>query len=262
MQPRILILRAPGTNCDAETAYAFQRAGGDPRILHVGRVLESPQLLREFQVLCIPGGFSYGDDIGSGRILSAQLQSHLADAMQEFKAAGKLILGICNGFQALVKCGLLLEPDRTNGPPATLAWNLSGKFEARWVWLVVDGKKCVFLSGIQDMYIPVKHGEGRFVARDETALAELKRGQQLALRYAPLDGAGDHHDLDRPLPYPDSPNGSQANVAGICDVTGRVFGLMPHPELHVDPTHHPRWTRGESGSDGLRLFQNAVRFFG
>jgi phosphoribosylformylglycinamidine synthase subunit PurQ / glutaminase len=126
MQPRILILRAPGTNCDAETAYAFQRAGGDPRILHVGRVLESPQLLREFQVLCIPGGFSYGDDIGSGRILSAQLQSHLADAMQEFKAAGKLILGICNGFQALVKCGLLLEPDRTNGPPATLAWNLSG----------------------------------------------------------------------------------------------------------------------------------------
>jgi len=180
----------------------------------------------------------------------------------EFKAAGKLILGICNGFQALVKCGLLLEPDPAAGPPATLAWNLSGKFEARWVRLVVDGKKCVFLSGIQEMYIPVKHGEGRFVARDEAALAELNRGQQLALRYASLAATRDGRDLDQHLPYPDSPNGSQANVAGICDTTGRVFGLMPHPELHVDPMHHPRWTRGESGGDGLRLFQNAVRFFG
>jgi len=262
MQPRILILRAPGTNCDAETAHAFQRAGGNPEILHVGRVLESPQSLRDFQILCIPGGFSYGDDLGSGRILGTQLQSHLAGAMQEFKAAGKLILGICNGFQALVKCGLLLEPHPERGSAATLAWNLSGKFEARWVRLVVDGNKCAFLSGIREMYVPVKHGEGRFVARDEATLAELDHGQQLALRYAPLLSAADNRDLDRLLPYPDNPNGSQANVAGICDTTGRVFGLMPHPELHVDRTHHPRWTRGESGADGLRLFQNAVRFFG
>jgi phosphoribosylformylglycinamidine synthase len=264
MLPRILVLRAPGTNCDAETAFAFQRAGGSPEILHVRRVLEAPRKLDEFQVLCIPGGFSYGDDIASGRIFGIQLQNHLADAMRQFQAAGKLILGICNGFQVLVKCGLLAPDVPTHGPSATLAWNVSGKFEARWVRLVVSGSKCIFLSGIERMYIPVKHGEGRFVARDAQAMQELERQGQLVLRYAPLDcPIGQAQAQDQLVPYPDNPNGAQANIAGICDATGRVFGLMPHPELHVDPLQHPRWTRGEAGQvgDGLRLFQNAVAFF-
>ncbi|HEY2826464.1 MAG TPA: phosphoribosylformylglycinamidine synthase subunit PurQ [Pirellulales bacterium] len=266
MQPRILILRAPGTNCDVETSYAFQRAGGQPEILHVRRVLESPSRLDDFQVLCVPGGFSYGDDIASGRIFGVQLQHHLSDAMQKFKSAGKLILGICNGFQALVKCGLLDESDPKDVPPATLAWNLSGKFEHRWVKLGVDGNKCVFLAGIEKMYVPVKHGEGRFVARDESALAKLQREGRLPLRYLPLhngDAASEKIAFDQFVPYPDNPNGAQANVAGMCDATGHVFGLMPHPELHIDPTQHPRWTRGEAGDfgDGLRLFQNAVQFF-
>jgi phosphoribosylformylglycinamidine synthase subunit PurQ / glutaminase len=274
MQARVLILRAPGTNCDAETAYAFQRAGGQPEILHVGRVLEAPQLLGNYQVLCVPGGFSYGDDIASGRIFGVQLQHHLADAMQQFKAAGKLILGICNGFQVLVKCGLLTENNSAQTPPATLAWNLSGKFEARWVRLIVDGKKCPFLAGIDQMYVPVKHGEGRFVTRDDATLLELQRQGQLVLRYAPLcDGqahnggpsiaAAQPRDISQPVAYPDNPNGAQANVAGMCDSTGRVFGLMPHPELHIEQMHHPRWTRGEGSENGdcLRLFQNAVQFF-
>jgi phosphoribosylformylglycinamidine synthase subunit PurQ / glutaminase len=276
MEPRILIVRAPGTNCDGETAYAFGRAGGRPEIFHVQHVLESPRLLDDFQVLCLPGGFSYGDDVASGRILAVQLQHHLADALEQFKAAGKLILGICNGFQALVKCGLLTESDSSQTQPATLAWNLSGKFEARWVRLVVDGKKCPFLAGTDEMYVPVKHGEGRFVARDEAALADLERQGRLVLRYAPLcDGAtanaqdsvataaSQPRDINHPVAYPESPNGAQGNVAGMCDSTGRVFGLMPHPELHIDRMHHPRWTRGEGKENGdcLRLFQNAVQFF-
>jgi phosphoribosylformylglycinamidine synthase len=230
--------------------------------------LESPRLLADFQILCIPGGFCYGDDIASGKILGVQLQHHLAGAMQEFKAAGKLILGICNGFQAMIKCGLLLDDDPVHGPPATLAWNVSGHLEDRWVRLTVDGDKCVFLAGIREIYLPIAHGEGRFVAHDEQTLAELNRHGQLCLRYSPLTAtantdAGAARDLGEPLVFPDNPNGAQANVAGLCDSTGRIFGLMPHPERHIDRTQHPRWTRGEGSEvgDGLRLFQNAVNYF-
>jgi phosphoribosylformylglycinamidine synthase subunit PurQ / glutaminase len=166
----------------------------------------------------------------------------------------------------LIKCGLLGDD------VATLAWNTSGRFEDRWVRLSVEesgvrgqeSAKCVFLSGIEQMYLPVAHGEGRFVARDDSTLKQLLAGGQLALRYAPQATNGalstSHNEL---LPYPENPNGAQLNVAGMCDATGRIFGLMPHPERHVDRTQHPRWTRGEAGEvgDGLRLFQNAVRFF-
>jgi phosphoribosylformylglycinamidine synthase subunit PurQ / glutaminase len=265
VQPRVLILRAPGTNCDAETAHAFSLAGGKPEVVHVQRAVESPRLLAESQILCIPGGFSYGDDIASGRIFGGQLEHHLADAMQEFKAAGKLILGICNGFQVMIKCGLLGDD------VATLAWNTSGRFVDCWVKLAVqesavgnqESAECVFLAGIQQMYLPVAHGEGRFVARDEVTLDRLRDRSQLALRYAPLSDGVPSKSNDEPLDYPDNPNGAQLNIAGMCDETGRIFGLMPHPERHVDRTQHPRWTRGEAGEvgDGLRMFQNAVRFF-
>jgi phosphoribosylformylglycinamidine synthase subunit PurQ / glutaminase len=265
MQPRILILRAPGTNCDAETAYAFQRAGGHAEILHVRRVLESPRLLNDFQILCIPGGFSYGDDIASGRIFGVQLQHHLSDAMRAFQDAGKLIAGICNGFQVLIKCGMLTGESAPGGPGVTLAWNDSRKFEDRWVKLTVQPSNCVFLAGISQMYLPVAHGEGRFFARDEATLTKFQQRGQLPLRYtsSSCQTAGVATDLNKPIAYPDNPNGSLANVAGMCDETGRVFGLMPHPERHIDPTQHPRWTRGEAGEvgDGLRLFQNAVQFF-
>jgi phosphoribosylformylglycinamidine synthase len=284
MQPRILILRAPGTNCDGETAYAFSRAGGQAEILHVHRVLEAPRLLNDFQVLCVPGGFSYGDDIASGRIFGVQLQHHLADALRQFKSAGKLILGICNGFQVLAKCGLLTDDVSLPGTGVTLAWNTSRKFEDRWVNLAVDPGNCIVLAGISQMYLPVAHGEGRFFPGDEAVGAELKRRGQLPLRYIPsvdcpqqraggvaatatgganVTANSNATNFDQPVAYPENPNGSIANVAGMCDETGRVFGLMPHPERHIDPTQHPRWTRGEAGEtgDGLRLFQNAVQFF-
>jgi phosphoribosylformylglycinamidine synthase subunit PurQ / glutaminase len=266
-QPRILILRAPGTNCDGEAAHAFTLGGGRAETLHINRLLEQPSLYGQFQILCVPGGFSFGDDIASGRILANLIRHHLADAMGEFKAAGKLILGICNGFQVLIKSGLLLDDDPQHGPPATLAWNQSGRFEDRWIHLSVDGSKCVFLAGIESMYLPVAHGEGRFVTRSPEMLDNLSHAGQLVLRYDLAGGAEStaHHSplTTHQLPYPENPNGSEVDVAGVCDATGHVFGLMPHPERHVDPTQHPRWTRGEAKTpgDGLRVFENAVAYF-
>ncbi len=262
-QPRVLIVRAPGANCDGETAHAFTLAGGKPDLVHINRLLEQPNLYGQYQILCFPGGFSYGDDIASGRILANLIRHHLADAMQQFKQAGKLILGICNGFQVLIKSGLLLADDRRHGQPATLAWNASGRFEDRWVQLKVEGSKCVFLKGIAAMLLPVAHGEGRFVARSAEALDDLDRDGQLVLRYSGRRTAGTMGAGPQPTAYPDNPNGAERDVAGVCDPTGRVFGLMPHPERHVDPTQHPRWSRGEARTpgDGFQVFANAVEYF-
>ncbi|MGD9637379.1 MAG: phosphoribosylformylglycinamidine synthase subunit PurQ [Pirellulales bacterium] len=281
MKPRVLILRAPGTNCDEESAHAFALAGGVPERWHVNRLLESPAKLAEFQILCLPGGFSYGDDIAAGRILGNQIEHHLAGVLREFRDAGKLVIGICNGFQILLKTELLVAKDAA-GPQATLAANASGKFEDRWVNLAVSqpngSNKCVFLSGIEALELPVAHGEGRFVPRDENVLESLRANGQLVLKYAPLGRAGASSPPsamngaeDGParasgqtsVPYPQNPNGAIDDVAGLCDATGRVFGLMPHPERFVDPTQHPNWTRGPKRDvgAGLRIFQNAVRYF-
>ncbi len=165
-QPHVLILRAPGTNCDAETAFAFQQAGAKTETLHINRLLEEPDIFERFQILCIPGGFSYGDDIAAGRIFGNLMQHHLAEQMAKFKDEGKLILGICNGFQVLMKSPVLLDSDREKGAAATLTLNDSGRYEDRWVRLEVTGEKCVFLKGIKRMYLPVAHAEGKFVARD------------------------------------------------------------------------------------------------
>ena len=264
MSPRVFILRAPGTNCDQETAFAFQTAGGRPEVVHLNRLLENPQLAESFQILAIPGGFSYGDDISAGRIFGNQMRHHLRECLEQFKAAGKLIIGICNGVQILVKSGVLL-PDRADEPIATLTLNESGKFEDRWVQLRVASDKCVFLRGIERMYLPVAHAEGKFVTRDEATLRRLEAAGQLVLRYAHEPTEPPTHrppTTDGPVPYPANPNGAQLDVAGLCDETGRVFGLMPHPERHIDPTQHPRWTRERhERGDGLAVFENAVRFF-
>ena len=284
--PRVLILRAPGTNCDLETAYAFERAGGKPQRVHINRLLENPKLAGDFQILCIPGGFSYGDDIAAGRILANQIRHHLTGVLTEFKNAGKLILGICNGFQVLIRAGSVLLPESADGEPAaTLTWNKSGRFIDRWVNLRTAGAQCVFLRGAESMHLPIAHAEGQFLTRDDETLAALESAEQLALRYAPESRTSnverrtsnverkDEHEQPAqrlpltpdhsPLAPPYNPNGSVADTAGVCDATGRVFGLMPHPERHIDPTHHPRWTRGEGRDrpDGLLVFENAVGYF-
>ncbi len=262
VRPRILVLRAPGTNCDEESAHAFSLAGGMPERWHVNRLLDEPGRVADFQVLCVPGGFSYGDDIAAGRILGNQLQHHLAGVLEEFRGAGKLILGICNGFQILLKTNLLVTPDE-NGPTATLTLNDSGKFEARWVRLDVEPNSCVFLQGIRAMELPVAHAEGKFVVRDRKVFGSLEGEGRFVMRYGSKSGARTPRITAGSVPYPDCPNGAMGSVAGICDSTGRVFGLMPHPERFVDPTQHPRWTREPEREvgDGLRVFQNAVRYF-
>lgn len=269
VRPRVLILRSPGANCDEETAHAFALAGGVPERWHINRILETPARLIDYQVICIPGGFSYGDDIGAGRILGNQLQHHLAEALETFRAAGKLILGICNGFQVLLKTNLLVPADK-NGLAATLAPNDSGRFEARWVRLDAVPGNSVFLQGIREMELPVAHGEGKFAVRDANAFATMQKEGRFVLRYKSATDLPQNSTIRNPqsaitpsVSYPDNPNGAAGDVAGICDATGHVLGLMPHPERFVDPTQHPRWTRlpAREVGDGLRVFQNAVGYF-
>src|SRR5438128_798400 len=252
--PRALILRAPGANCDGEAQFAFEQAGAAAERIHINRIREQPTLLHRSQILVIPGGFTYGDDVAAGKILANQLSHFLGDNLRRFRDADKLILGICNGFQALLKAGLLLPPDE-DGPWATLAHNASGRFEDRWIHLQATPARCPFLIDCERLYLPIAHGEGNFLCRKPWILQGLQQTDQVVLRY--VDAAG------RPGPYPVNPNGSQGDVAGLCDASGRVLGLMPHPERHLLPTQHPQWTRrglAEEG-DGLRLFRNAVTYF-
>jgi phosphoribosylformylglycinamidine synthase len=250
-QPNALVLRAPGTNCDEETAAAWTAAGARAETLHVGRILESPETLERFDILTLPGGFSYGDDLGAGRILATRLGA-LGETLASFRDRGGLILGICNGFQVLVKAGLL--PGGTLKSAVTIAWNDSGHFESRWVRLAPSGGSSVFLTDDEPIELPVAHGEGRFLTAEPAALDELERNGQVVLRY--IDESGQPTQA-----YPANPNGAPGAVAGICDPSGRVFGLMPHPERYVDPHHHPRWTRQgpKQEGDGLRIFRNAVK---
>jgi phosphoribosylformylglycinamidine synthase len=261
--PRVLILRAPGTNCDQETAFAFEQAGAIAERIHVNHLIENPALHDRYQILCVPGGFSYGDDIAAGRILATRLRQHLSQLVDTFVHGNgdRLVLGICNGMQVLMRLGVLTEGvGDADKSPATLTWNNHGRFEDRWVHLIVDNTPCVFLQGIERMYLPMAHAEGKFVAASQQVLDQLRTAGRLAIRYARDQGPVEEHVL----PFPDNPNGADANVAGICDASGRVFGLMPHPERHIDPTQHPSWTRRSEQpeyGDGFAMFQNAVQWF-
>jgi phosphoribosylformylglycinamidine synthase len=254
-QPRVLILRAPGANCDMETQFAFEKAGALVDRLHIQRLRENPKLLLQYQIMTIPGGFAYGDDVAAGKILAVQLQHFLGYVLREFRDRERLILGICNGFQCLLKAGLIVPPDLDDGPIATLTHNAHGKFEDRWIYLQATPGKCPFLKGYQRLHLPIAHGEGNFICSKEWILKGLMQTGQVVLRYVDADG--------QPGGFPVNPNGSQGDVAGVCDPTGRVLGLMPHPERHVQPTQHPQWTRHGLApeGDGLRLFRNAVEFF-
>lgn len=252
MNLKALVLRAAGTNCDVETAWALEQAGFQARRVHVNRLMESPATLEEFQFLVVPGGFSYGDDVAAGKILANQMLHRLAEPLNRFVEAGKLVLGICNGFQVLIKSGLLpwgkVEPSLAHRD-ATLTWNDSGQFLDRWVHLRCDSGRCVFLPPGEVLSLPIAHGEGKFVPRDAEVLQRLREGDQIALRYCDESG--------RPG-GPANPNGSVDDVAGLCDPSGRILGLMPHPERFVETTHHPQWTRRDiPRADGRVFFQRA-----
>ncbi|MCB9740436.1 MAG: phosphoribosylformylglycinamidine synthase I [Deltaproteobacteria bacterium] len=262
-RPEALILTATGSNRDRDVALALGLAGATPTILPMHDALATPGRLAEAQLLVLPGGFSYGDDLGAGRLWALELRSGLQAAITEFVVSGKPVLGICNGFQALVKSGLLPGPEAGAAEAfapqhASLGRNARAHFECRWVWLEPDPScRSPWLGGLrgQRVFCPVAHGEGRFVA-DPDVLAALDAGGQLALRYVDRDGGA--------LPegdaaYPQNPNGSALHVAGICNAAGNVLGLMPHPEDHVVPSQRPRHSSGPSGL-GLPLFAAGVAY--
>jgi phosphoribosylformylglycinamidine synthase len=281
MNPPILILHATGTNRDREAAWACELAGGAPEIVHVNQLAAGERRLQDYYMLVLPGGFSYGDDLGAGKLWAVALRHRLGDELQAFIAAGRPVLGICNGFQALVKAGLLPGLNDESGtmndesqipdssfivhpssfsPQSTLTRNDSARFECRWVYLQPQaGSPCVFTRGLDEpIYCPVAHGEGKFVARDEAMLAGMAAQGLVALRYA-RPGAAEAATTNG-AGYPWNPNGSQGDIAGICNPNGTVFGLMPHPEDHIVPAQHPRVYRGERGMSGLPLFASGVRY--
>ena len=254
MKPTALVLRAAGTNCERETAWTLKQAGAEATILHVNQLIHSPSRLAEFQLVVIPGGFSYGDDLGSGVVFANQLRTRLKSAIERYIEDGNLMLGICNGFQVLLKAGLLTGRDVFDDPPrATLTWNLSGRYGDRWVDLRIVSERTPFVSGRKIVSYPVAHAEGRFVA-PPAVLDELEADNQIVFQY--VDGAG------RPTQdFPFNPNGSERAIAGICSKSGQVLGLMPHPERNVRHFHHPEWTRlpKREHGDGYELFVNAVK---
>lgn len=253
---RVIVLRTAGTNCDKETAFAFEAAGARPELVHVNELTRREKDLGSYQILAIPGGFTYGDDIASGKILANELRFKLEARIREFIKAGKLIIGICNGFQILVKAGLL--PNLSGNfetIEATLTLNDSDKFEDRWIFLKRTRTECVWTKGIDDLItLPVAHGEGKFIPKNKAALGELRRQRLIVFEYVDDKGAKKG--------YPHNPNGSVENIAGICDRSGRIFGLMPHPERHMDAHQHPSWTRNsEAGAGpGLAIFKNGINF--
>ncbi|MGQ9561784.1 MAG: phosphoribosylformylglycinamidine synthase I [Candidatus Oleimicrobiaceae bacterium] len=252
---KVLVLRAAGSNCDLETAHAFRAVGAVADVVHVNRLVSGQVSLHEYHILAIPGGFTYGDDISAGKVLANELKCKFGPALVEFHQQGKLVIGICNGFQVLVKAGLLPRVDMRAPQQVTLATNDSGKFEDRWVYLRLNPGPCVFTAeGPERIYLPVAHAEGKFVAATQELMNQLLSNGQVVMQYLHPEGG--------PCAYPWNPNGSMADVAGICDPSGRVFGLMPHPERHFDGTHHPRWTREglRPEGDGVFIFRNAVRY--
>lgn len=255
-RPRVCVVRTAGTNCDAETAFAFEQAGAQAELVHSNRLIDGSAGLEEYHIAAFPGGFSYGDDIAAGRILANELRFKLADSLRGFLKDGKLIIGICNGFQILVKAGLL-PGNAEMMQDASLVINDSGKFEDRWVYLrssVTSHQspvRCVWTRGLPEViYLPVAHGEGKFVVREDAVFERLRQNGQIVLRYCDEQG--------RPAGYPANPNGSLDAVAGICDTTGRILGMMPHPERHVRCAQHPRWL--SAGGDGSQIFRNGVEY--
>jgi phosphoribosylformylglycinamidine synthase I len=255
-KPRALILHATGTNRDHDAALALELAGADPEIVHLNQLRRGDRRWQDYQMLVLPGGFSYADALGAGKLLAVDLKVFFASEVRDFVNSGKPVIGICNGFQALVKSGILPDPQISPGSQmATLTFNAAGHFECRWVTLQPVSQKCVWTAGLSErIYCPIAHGEGNFIPRDAETASTLRLNDQVALTYLRADGqpaAGE---------YPHNPNGSVMDIAGVCNPAGNVLGLMPHPEDHIFANQHPRWTLGETSGSGLPLFINGVRY--
>jgi phosphoribosylformylglycinamidine synthase len=256
MKPNVLILHATGTNRDIDALQAIELAGGQPEIVHLNQLRLGQKHLADYQMLVLPGGFSYADALGAGRLLALDLKIYFAEQVTEFIAKGRPVIGICNGFQALVKSGILPALNKaTQTPDATLTFNARGHFECRWVHLAPRSQNCLWTRGLdQDIFCPIAHGEGNFTLSNPETLHELAHNDQIALVYTQPDGTPAQGD------YPANPNGSIADIAGICNPTGNVLGLMPHPENHIFAHQNPWASRGILEGSGLPLFTNGVNY--
>lgn len=255
IKPRVLVLRTDGTNCDEELAFAFQLAGGKSELVHVNDLRSKKESLNKFQILAVPGGFSYGDDIASGKVLATELTSYFSEDLQKFiNRPNTLVIGICNGFQVLVRTGLL--PFRRIGSmDATLTNNDSGHFECRWINLRIEKSNCFFLQDLEGSVVSyqVAHGEGKFFTT-ETILSKIEKNRQVAFRYVDENAKSTQE-------FPANPNGSMNAIAGITDTTGRILGMMPHPERFSLKEHHPNWRRMKNQkAQGLPIFKNMISF--
>ena len=265
---RSIVVTGYGTNCEMEMAHGCRLGGSEiVDIVHMSELLNGKRRLDDYHFLNLPGGFLDGDDLGSAKAAANRIRyanvagsgERFYDQILRFIKAGKLILGVCNGFQLMVKLGLLpnLEGGKEPEQEATLTSNDSGRFEDRWVYLKVNPRsRCIFTKGLKGVYLPVRHGEGKFIPRDETIQKELKEKELITLQYS--DEAFKEPCMD----YPCNPNGAIEAVAGICDPTGRLMGMMPHPEAYLHRTNHPRWTREELPEEGMGVafFKNAVEY--
>ncbi len=259
---KALVIVGYGLNCEAETSHALRLAGADVDQVHLNDLIAGKRTLKEFRLLALIGGFSFGDHISAGKVFANRLTQRLKGQLKEFISSGNLIIGICNGFQTLVKTGLLPGCDNDySTQKVTLGQNDSGVFRNDWVLVKADpSSHCVFSKGIDYLEVPVRHGEGKFVVREEGMLDRLKSGGQVVLRYAHPDSKETTDE------FPHNPNGSMDGVAGICDPTGRIFGLMPHPEAHLFPFNHPHWLRRKlkgilpEEGEGIRIFRNGVEY--
>ncbi len=257
-KPKVLVLTGYGINCDYETEFAFNMdsVGGDARRVHINDLIGELDSLDNYHILAIPGGFSFGDDIAAGKVLALKFEYGLGPQLDKFINDGKPIIGICNGFQAMVKMKVLARLNRNERQDVTLTFNDSGRFEDRWIHLKVNPRSpCVFTRGIEKLYLPVRHGEGKFVPASEEIRRKLWENDQVVVQYCDSEGRTD-------CPYPLNPNGSIDSIAGVCDPSGRIFGLMPHPEAHLFRTQHPHWTRENLPEEGqgVQVFRNAVEF--
>ncbi len=252
---KTIVLRVDGTNCDVELVEAFRQAGAQTERIHINELIREKYSLEEYHILAIPGGFSYGDYVAAGKLLANDLKYRLRKDVEQFIDQSKPILGICNGFQALVKAGFLPALDGRREQQATLATNDKALFIDRWIYLKHENQgTCIFTKSLDNqLYVPVNHGEGKFVMK-ESDIQRLEESDQIVFRYVNPKGelAG----------YPWNPNGSVSNIAGICDEHGTILGLMPHPEKYIHRYQHPFWTRlSELEFSGwLPLFKNAVDY--
>ena len=251
--PTAIAVRTAGTNCDRETVLALEAAGARVQLVHLHRLIEEQGLLEGASLVVFPGGFSYGDDVAAGRIQGFEVRQHLEDPMREFVARGGFVLGVCNGFQVLVDTGLLEDPAGP-GRGYALTNNVSGHFECRWVHLLNEPSRASWLPAGRVWPVPIAHGEGRLAVQGPQVLERLAADRRIVFRYVRPDGSRSD-DLET------CPNGSVDQIAGLCDLTGRVVGLMPHPERNVTPWHHPRWTRLASTrteGEGLDFYRRMV----